>query len=156
MKYAKDFKGYTLVELMIVIALITIMGTIAFPAWQKYVKNNNLKDVTRQIMTDIMETRQRAITENINTYKMTFNSGNNTYSLSRSDTGVTLWTKKLSDLGDGVSLWYTFLEGGSTLKFQKRGTMTPGWILARNTLGSYSVIRVQILGRADVYYYLQK
>jgi prepilin-type N-terminal cleavage/methylation domain-containing protein len=156
MKYAKDFKGYTLVELMIVIALITIMATIAFPAWQKYVKNTNLKDVTRQIMTDIMETRQRTITENINTYQMTFNSGNNTYSLSRSDTGVTLWTKKLSDLGNGISLSYASLGGGNIIQFQKRGTMTPGEIGVKNTLGSYAKIKVQILGRADVYYYLQK
>lgn len=158
-KYINDSKGFTLVEMAIVIALLTILATIAAPAWQNYKKNMELKTATRQITTDIMQTRLRAIAENVDIYQIRFSTSNNTYALERSDTGATLWTKKLTNFGTENRLWFAwFLGSGSTnlLKFQRRGTMTQGWIFVRNTISSYSRVRVQIVGRTNVEYFLQK
>lgn len=155
MNKAGNSKGFTLVEVVIVMALITILASFAVPAWQHYTVNTRLKTATREILADISQTRQRAISENINTYQITFNYGNNTYSLSRSDTGVTLWTKKLTDFGNQNVLWYAWLQSGNVISFQRRGTMTPGWIWVRNNLWSYTLINVQMIGRPYVYYYMQ-
>lgn len=158
-KMQKGFipKGFTLVELLIVLALMAIMTSFAIPAWQHYSENTNLKTATRAITADIIQTRQRAIAENVNTYQMTFNTGSNTYSLSRSDTGETLWTKKLTDFGKKNILYYGyFMGGGSALSFQRRGTMSQGWIIVRNSFWSYSVISVQLIGRPYVQYHLEK
>jgi prepilin-type N-terminal cleavage/methylation domain-containing protein len=156
MKKAGIQKGFTLVELMIVMALITILSSFAVPAWQHYTVNTRLKTATREIMADIMQTRQRAIAENIDTYQLTFNWSGNTYSLRRADTGVTLWTKNLTSFGKENVLWWAYFQDGtSVLKFQRRGTMTQGNIWVRNQYYSYSYITVQMIGRPYVYFYMQ-
>ncbi|MEO8333293.1 MAG: type IV pilin protein [Gallionella sp.] len=46
MKYAK---GFTLIELMIVVAVIAVLASIALPAYGDYVKRSKLVDATTQL-----------------------------------------------------------------------------------------------------------
>lgn len=148
--------GFTIVELLIVVALIAIMASFATPAWMHYAENSDLKTATRVIIADITQTRQRAIAENTSAYQMTFNYSNNSYSLSRSDTGATLWTKKLTDYGKKNVLWFSWIDEGNVLKFTRRGTMKDGYIWVRNSFYSYSLIYIRMIGRPYAYYYLEK
>jgi prepilin-type N-terminal cleavage/methylation domain-containing protein len=156
MKTAGIPKGFTLVEVIIVMALITILTSFAVPAWQRYTVNAGVKTATREIMADILQTRQRAIAENINTYQLTFSYSDNSYSLSRSDTGVTLWTKNLTDFGnDNVLWWAWFSDGTNVLKFQRRGILTnQGNIWVRNHYYNFSYITAQTIGRPYVQFYM--
>lgn len=149
-------KGFTLVELAIVIALITILASFAVPAWQHYSVNTNLKTASREIIADILNTRQRAIAENNNNYRITFDAGGNNYALIRTDTGTTLWTKGISSFAGCSTLNNINLSGGSAINFQRRGTMTDGTISLKNSLNSTATITLTMLGRAYAEYNLQK
>lgn len=145
-------KGYTLVELCIVLALLAIMSTLAIPAWKNYSSNINLKTAAREVMSDLLNARQRAIEENINTYRLTFNVANNNYTLSRTDTGITYWTKPLTSYGNGISIQSVNFNNGSTVSFQRRGTVTNGNLVLTNLTGSTATITVQITARTYVQY----
>lgn len=57
-------KGYSLIELLIVIAIVAILSTIATPFFTKIRDNGNLKDAAREIAGEIQLYKQMAMTEN--------------------------------------------------------------------------------------------
>ena len=145
-----------MVEVCIVLALLTIISTLAIPAWKNYSSNINLKTAARGVTADFLNARQRAIEENLNTYRLTFNVANNNYTLSRTDTGITYWTKPLTSYGNGISIQSVNFNNGSIVSFQRRGTVTMGTVILTNSIGSTATITVQITARTYVQYNMQK
>lgn len=56
--------GFTLVEVMIVIAIMAIMATIAAPSMRTFMAQRRLNGAARQIMTDLMAARMQAVRDN--------------------------------------------------------------------------------------------
>jgi len=141
--------GFSLVELLVAMALISIVMAFGIPAWQNYRTNADLKTVAREIMADIANAKQRAVTENVDAYRVTFNVSGNSYALTRTD-GVTAgtWSKSLAGYGNVSIASVTF--SGSAISLQKRGTATNGTLVLQNTLGSTATITVNITGRTYV------
>ncbi|MDI6776854.1 MAG: GspH/FimT family pseudopilin [Syntrophales bacterium] len=59
-------KGFTLIELMIVIAIMGIMAAIAVPSYQTFMAQRRLNGAARQVMSDLMNARMMAVTQNRN------------------------------------------------------------------------------------------
>jgi len=57
-------KGFTLLELMIVIAIMAILAGIAIPSMQPYMAQRRLSGAVRQVHTDLMSMRMQAASEN--------------------------------------------------------------------------------------------
>jgi type IV pilus assembly protein PilE len=51
-------KGFTLIELMIVVVIIAVLASIAYPAYQEYVRKTNRTDAQTEVM-DIAHRLQR-------------------------------------------------------------------------------------------------
>lgn len=79
MKIFKKY-GFTLVELMIVIAIMAILSAIALPNFQTFMAQRRLNGAVRQVFGDLMSARQRAITENRN-IGVVFSSNNHSYTI---------------------------------------------------------------------------
>jgi len=146
-------KGFSLVELMIVIAIIGIVAGISSYAWQRYVNNEYLKTAAREIVNDFNTVKQRAgSNENINIiYRIDFDSGVNTYSLI--EDGVNVLTKQVAQEKPGVEI--SLLSGGGTTKtvqFLARGTLSPatGWIELKNSRNSTARITYNVTGKTYV------
>jgi prepilin-type N-terminal cleavage/methylation domain-containing protein len=146
--------GFSLVELLVVIALISIVSAFAVPVWQRYAANTNLKTAAREVMADLSNTKQRAVEENLDVYRLTFNVVGNSYVLSRTDTG-TVWTKSVASFGNGISINSVNFSGGAVVSFQKRGTVSMGNLTLQNGLGSTATITVNITGRTYVQFVTQ-
>jgi len=57
-------QGFTLIELVVVLAILGIMVAIAVPNFKQYMFQRRLNGAARQIMSDLMSARMKAITLN--------------------------------------------------------------------------------------------
>ena len=60
-----DTKGFTMVELMVVSALVGLMASILLVSFQRNVHDERLRSVSRSLLETLLETQTRARQENI-------------------------------------------------------------------------------------------
>lgn len=151
-------KGFSLVELMIVITIIGAMAAISSYAWQRYVNNAYLRTAAREIVNDFKTVKQRAGSNENTTiiYSIVFDRTAKTYTLT--ENGVDVLTKQVAQEKPGVEI--SLLSGGGstkTVEFLARGTLNPatGWIELKNSRNSTARITYNITGKTYVTFTMQ-
>jgi Tfp pilus assembly protein FimT len=147
-------KGLTLVELMIAVTLIIIVCAIAAPPYFGYALNMNLKSAARDIQSDFLSLKQRAISEST-TYRITFNVIGNTYTIEKgTETGspfVPLEVKTPKTFGGDIGVQNVDFSGGTpAIIFQERGIATNGKVVLTNSRGSTASVITSVSGRTYV------
>ena len=64
MQLCKKQSGFTLIELIIIIAIMSILAGIAIPNFLSYMPKHRLNGAVRQVMGDLMWARMQAVKEN--------------------------------------------------------------------------------------------
>lgn len=159
----KSSKGFSLIELLIVIGLIGVLAAIASPYFTKYRHNTNLKEAVRTISGDIQLYKQRAVTENIG-YRINFDNSSNQYTVRRETAlnsnsfTVIINTRKVAEGYNDIVISGTPSFSGAVpyVTFNPRGTIGAGnVVLIHNKTSSKATIRTTIMGRVRVDYELK-
>ena len=143
-------KGFTLIEIMIVVAIIAIIAAIAAPSFQSYITQRRLNGAARQVMTDLMEARMKAANQN-NRFRIFFldthrykvlDDGNNNNS---EDIGETSTTRDIHN-----DYYDVTLSASNDPIFYPRGTAAAlATVTLTNSSGSKNVT-VGISGRVKI------
>ena len=154
--------GVTLLEMLIVIAILAIVAGIAYPSFQRLAMNNYLKTATRDLASDIAGLKERSLAE-YRIHRLRIDVNNNNYIMEEcTNTGAVCngWNqigqKALASLSN--DLIFTAATNTTTLRFEPRGTLNPadiGTIVLGNGLNSTGQITLNITGRSRVQFNLQ-
>ncbi|MBN2516131.1 MAG: type II secretion system protein [Deltaproteobacteria bacterium] len=150
-------KGFSLIEMLIVCAIIAVLSLITVPAFLRYTANANLKSAVREVSSDILRQKEQAISRNLE-QKIVFNTGSESYTLQEEIAGGGGWTnqqtKLLKSFGSNIDITGTTF-GANTITFQTRGTASMGTLTLTNNRGSTATITINITGRTYVAYNMQ-
>lgn len=152
-------RGFSLIEVLIVIAIIAIICAVGIPYFSGFIDNRNLKTAADDITGDVNEYKGRAIAED-RLYQFVF-SNPSSYQIKQCNTSndslcalgyTTLFTKKPAQFGSDISMNSTI----GTLQFQPRGTATPnGTVTLSNVRGSNAIVTISSTGRTYVQWNMQ-
>ena len=67
-------RGYTLTEMLVVIAIVGIFSLVSVPAFMSFSRSNLVKAANRQVVSDLRNLRQACISKGVRG-KMTFTTG---------------------------------------------------------------------------------
>lgn len=140
--------GYTLVEALVVVALIGLISLVTVPNFVSYMRANKFRAELRQLNVDIRAARQNAVTKNRVT-KISFTPGTGNYTIdettAKSDFSTATWTnlvtrqmdQKSQQISINSSTGFTNVDSDATtteIVFRNNGTALQAGTLVLRTL----------------------
>ena len=136
--------GYTITELMVTIAVIAILASLAIPSFIAWLPNYRLRSGAEEIQSTLQLARITAIKEN-STVTVDFNTANETYRAEVDGQAI-----RGGRMPAGIDIDSTDFVGDS-VEFNSRGIATAaGTAVVRNNLGRSRTIRVYITGNSRI------
>mgnify|MGYP001594056421 CR=1 FL=1 len=111
-------EGFTLTEIIVAMAIISILAAIAIPNWSTLLPNYALNGAARQVQSELHGLKSRAVAENAN-FQLVFSG--TTYVIKKYSGGSYTATGNSGTLPDGITLANT---SDTTVGFTSRGTST--------------------------------
>jgi prepilin-type N-terminal cleavage/methylation domain-containing protein len=155
---AGSHRGFSLIEIFVVICIIAIMAALSMPSMSNFIANRELKNATRDIVGEFFEFKERALSES-RVFQIAFDVDSNSYTIQRCrDIGAhceskvfeDIATRNMSAFKGNIKIEHAAFGTGSTIRFQTRGTANPGSVRLKNRLESEARVVVNITGRTRV------
>lgn len=140
-------KGFTLIEMLVVIGIIGIVGSISFPVYQNMRPNITLNSATRDLATDMRYAQQLAVTEQL-AYNVIFDIGASSYEIRNSSSNALIQEKVLP-----IGISFSSITGlaGNTAKFTATGAaVQPATIVLINRKSNQTTIEIKPSGYVKI------
>jgi prepilin-type N-terminal cleavage/methylation domain-containing protein len=136
MRIPVNSNGFSMIELIVVLAVMGIVAAIALPNWHSLLPNYALNNATRQIQSELHHIKMRAAAENVG-FQFVYAQGASGYTIQRDS--KTVVTKPLAD--------GTTITKEGTILFSPRGTASGNRVRLRNVKGACRQVVVSPTGR---------
>lgn len=132
MKASLSQRGFTLIELMVTIAMVVILGTLAAPSFQQTIASSRLTTATNDLYTSLAQARSLAIKRG---ERVTVCKSENSTSCSTDVT--TTWSVGWVTFVDGTRSTTASIDTGETVSYVIQATDPAIVIRGNNALNIY-------------------
>ncbi|MEK6545927.1 MAG: GspH/FimT family pseudopilin [Nitrospinota bacterium] len=158
-KHRFNQNGFTIIELVVTLAIFGIMLAIALPSFLSYLPTMRLKGAARDISSTLQSARMEAVSQNRDC-NVSFDINNKSYIVSNPCTNITTtlptdisfgWGTNVNKNVSGEALpsdGVAFLN--DTCYFTSRGTVNSGSIYIKNTKNESYAVVISSGGRVDI------
>jgi type IV fimbrial biogenesis protein FimT len=142
-------KGFSLVELLVIISIIAIMATVAIPNLVSYIPKYNLGAGARELLSAMQLARMTAIKENSDVV-VSFNPGANSLTIFADDGAGAARLIRAYQMPFGIKM-VSPLSFGNIVQFNNRGIPDKnGEASVINTLSKTRTVRLLASGHARI------
>ena len=144
--------GFTLIEMMIVIAIMAILTGIAVPNYLAWLPKSRLNGAARQVMGDLMAARMKAVSQNCDV-RVAFVAGDAKYKIwtdSNNNDSIDSGEEITKDIQ--LDYYDITIIATKNIEFHSRGTANPYGTIAltgSNSTNSKNV-NIRITGRVMI------
>ena len=145
MRIFKNAKGFTLVEMLIVLALIGIMLAISVPSIVNQMSHQRLIRTTRDLFSEINAARINAITRNVK-YEVDVNG--TTFQLKYFNSGTGAWVNEPGHaaVSAQAKVNITAPSGAFQVVYNPNGTVSAALICLENAVTPSDKLSIQFTG----------
>ena len=141
------FKGFTAIELLVVLGIIIIISLVSIPLLANYQKTTKLRSEARVLATNLRLTQQLAITEQT-IYHLKLFPETNIYQIINSETSAV--TKEV-ELDSEITINEITGFTDNTVQFNATGgTLEIGNIILTNTKNATSTLEIKPSGYVEI------
>ncbi|MBI5591874.1 MAG: GspH/FimT family pseudopilin [Deltaproteobacteria bacterium] len=154
-------KGFTLLETMVVIAIVGIVSAVAIPNYMSWVSDNRMKAAVRDLKSNMNMAKLRAIRENA-TVAVVFRIATNSYEIFVDNgAGGGIASNGIRDGGEallqsatlpaGVTMREVVFNAATRCSFNGSGLPTdPGHVYMENTKHNFRGISLSMVGTVRI------
>jgi prepilin-type N-terminal cleavage/methylation domain-containing protein len=150
-------RGFSLVELLIVMIVAGVMAAVAVPQATRWIENYRVKGAARQLVTDFQSARMKTISERVS-HRLSFDNAGKSYAIQKWNSTTSQWDQVGTNraLASETNPYFARVAGiadtftNHVAVFSTSGSVSSGGKVTLSGVHCSKNVTVSLIGRVSI------